>query len=126
MAHDGAEHCLEIKSRADRLADFSQRFEFPDRPSQFAGSRFQFLEQPHVLDGDHRLVGEGFEQLDLLVCERANFSSANHNHSDRQYLRAAAASQASCEYQYLLRSWTPETRFQSLPRCHEHELFAGR
>ena len=23
------------------------------------------MEQPHVLDGDHRLVGEGFEQLDL-------------------------------------------------------------
>ena len=25
----------------------------------------EFLEQPHVFDGDHRLVGEGFEQLDL-------------------------------------------------------------
>ena len=25
------------------------------------------LEQPHVLDGDHRLVGEGLDQLDLLV-----------------------------------------------------------
>ena len=24
---------------------------------------FEFLEQPHVLDGDHRLVGEGFESL---------------------------------------------------------------
>ena len=27
------------------------------------------LEQPHVLDGDHRLVGEGGDQLDLLVGE---------------------------------------------------------
>ena len=25
----------------------------------------EFLEQPDVLDGDHRLVGEGFKQLDL-------------------------------------------------------------
>ena len=25
------------------------------------------LEQPHVLDGDHGLVGEGFKQLDLLL-----------------------------------------------------------
>ena len=25
----------------------------------------EFLEQPHVLNGDHRLVGESFEQLDL-------------------------------------------------------------
>ena len=28
------------------------------------------VEQPHVLDGDHRLVGEGLNQLDLLVGER--------------------------------------------------------
>ena len=25
----------------------------------------EFLEQPHVLDRDHGLIGEGFEQLDL-------------------------------------------------------------
>ena len=25
------------------------------------------VEQPHVLDRDHRLVGEGLQQLDLLV-----------------------------------------------------------
>ena len=29
-----------------------------------------FVEQAHVLDRDHRLVGEGGEQLDLLVGER--------------------------------------------------------
>src|SRR5262249_2207556 len=28
-----------------------------------------FVEQPHVLDGDHRLVSEGRKQLDLLVSE---------------------------------------------------------
>ena len=25
----------------------------------------EFLEQSHVLDGDHRLIGEGFKQFDL-------------------------------------------------------------
>ena len=27
------------------------------------------LEQPRVLDGDHGLVGEGFDQFDLLIGE---------------------------------------------------------
>ena len=31
-----------------------------------------FFEQSHVLDGDHCLVGEGGEQLDLLIGERCN------------------------------------------------------
>ena len=35
------------------------------RLGDLAIALFQFLEQPHVLDGDDRLVGEGFEQLDL-------------------------------------------------------------
>ena len=35
----------------------------------------EFLEQPHILDGDHRLVGEGFEQLDLRRGEGAHFGA---------------------------------------------------
>ena len=31
--------------------------------------RLQLLEQPHVLDGDHRLVREGRHQLDLPLCK---------------------------------------------------------
>ena len=27
----------------------------------------QFFEQAHVLDGDHGLIGEGFEELNLLA-----------------------------------------------------------
>ena len=34
---------------------------------------FELLEQPHVLDRDHRLVGEGFKQLDLRRGEGAHF-----------------------------------------------------
>ena len=33
-------------------------------------SVLEFLEQAHVLDGDDRLVGEGFQELDLCWGER--------------------------------------------------------
>ena len=39
------------------------------RLREVAVARLQLLEQPHVLDGDDRLVGEGLEQRDLLVRE---------------------------------------------------------
>ena len=39
----------------------------------------EFFEQPHVLDGDHRLVGEGFKQGDLLVGEWLHLQTANSN-----------------------------------------------
>ena len=38
---------------------------------------FELLEEPGVLDSDHGLIGEGFEQLDLSLCERTNLNSAN-------------------------------------------------
>src|SRR5262252_10619470 len=37
----------------------------------------QLIEQPHVLDGDDRLVGKGFEEQDLLARERTYLLSAN-------------------------------------------------
>ena len=40
------------------------------RLAQLRVALAELLEQPHVLDGDHRLVGEGFEQIDLPVGER--------------------------------------------------------
>jgi hypothetical protein len=36
-----------------------------------------FVKQPDVYDGDHRLVGEGFEQGDLFIGERVNLGPAN-------------------------------------------------
>jgi hypothetical protein len=72
----GAEHRLEIKRRADRLAYLPQGFQFPNRPSQLAGTCFQFLEETYILNRDHCLVGEGFEKLDLRRSERAYFHAA--------------------------------------------------
>jgi hypothetical protein len=42
----------------------------------------QLREQAHVLDGDHRLVGEGLEQLDLRVAEWAHLSTSEHDRAD--------------------------------------------
>ena len=49
--------------------------------SRLPGSRSS-CEQAHVLDGDHRLVGEGLEQLDLLVGERPRLASADDDDAD--------------------------------------------
>ena len=53
------QHRLNIRRRAgDDAQDFARRRLLLQR-------FFEFLEQPHVLDGDHSLIGEGFDQVDL-------------------------------------------------------------
>ena len=42
---------------------------------QLAGARFHVLEQTHVFDGDHRLVGKGSDEFDLLFAERPHVRS---------------------------------------------------
>jgi hypothetical protein len=49
-------------------------------------ARFQLLEQPHVLDSNDRLVGEGVQQRYLRIGERPNFHSANDDDPDRSAL----------------------------------------
>src|SRR5262249_21210522 len=46
------------------------------RLGEIAVPDLEFLEQTHVLDGDDRLVGEGPEQLDLLVREWPHLASS--------------------------------------------------
>jgi hypothetical protein len=45
-------------------------------------TRLQLVERPHVLDGDHGLVGEGLEQRDLLVAERHDLGAAGRDRAD--------------------------------------------
>ena len=45
------------------------------RLRELAALVLDFVEQPHVLDRDHRLVGEGGDQLDLLVGERPHLGA---------------------------------------------------
>ena len=53
------------------------------------------LEQPHILDGDHGLVGKGRHQIDFAVVERFNPAARQRNDTDRLtqrlQLRAIAA-----------------------------------
>ena len=69
-------------------------------PARELGKRtillLQLGEQPHVLDGDHRLVGEGLEQLDLRRRRTAPGSrAANDDHAERVVRRGASASTAT-------------------------------
>ena len=61
LSNYGAEHRSEIERRADRLADLPERFQFPNRPSQLAGTCFQFLEETYILNRNHCLIGKCFE-----------------------------------------------------------------
>ena len=81
---DGVEHRLHVRRRAaDDAEHLGRRRLMLQRLAQFRVAFLQFLEQPHVLDGDHRLIGKGFEKRDLLVRERTNLRAANMNRSDR-------------------------------------------
>ena len=57
----------------------------------------QFLEQPHVLDGDDGLVGEGLQQSDLFVRERSDFGAANYDRPDRNTFTQQRRRQAQSE-----------------------------
>jgi hypothetical protein len=83
LRHDRREHDFEIEGGADCAADLAQRLQLVDGPRQFARPRLQLLEQADVLDCDHRLVGEGLEEVDLLVRERLDLDPANQDRPDR-------------------------------------------
>ena len=53
------------------------------RFGKFFGALLHLVEQPHVLDRDHRLVGEGGQQLNLPFRKRDGFRFANRNRADR-------------------------------------------
>ena len=55
------------------------------RLGEIIGALAQFVEQPRVLDGDDRLVGEGLDQRDLLVAERPHFLAVNGDRADQHH-----------------------------------------
>jgi hypothetical protein len=50
---------------------------------ELAALVLDFVEQSHVLDGDHRLIGEGRNQLNLLGSEWTHGTTRESNHSNR-------------------------------------------
>src|SRR5262249_44193298 len=95
--HSG-ESCLAQSSRApndslkDRLQiswgagnhteNFPCRRLLLQRLSQIAVAFLQFLEQPHVFDGDYGLVGEGLQKVNLLVGEWTDLGTADQNRAN--------------------------------------------
>ncbi len=80
--HDGLQDRVEVERRADGLADVAERAELLDRAAQLAGALLQLAEQPRVLDGDDRLVGEGLQQLDPTRREGADFPAGHRDRAD--------------------------------------------
>ena len=63
---DGVEDRLHVRGRAaDDAEHLGRRRLMLQGLAQFRVALLDLFEQPHVLDGDHGLIGEGFEQLDL-------------------------------------------------------------
>ena len=62
---------------------------------EVAVPRLQLLEQPHVLDRDDCLIGEGLEQRDLRVREAPHLAAAKEEHSDRHALAEEGRGQRS-------------------------------
>ena len=54
-----------------------------DRAGELLRPRLQLAEQAGVLDGDHRLVGEGLEERDLVVGEPAGLAAGHRDRPDR-------------------------------------------
>src|SRR4030095_14613011 len=77
---DCVQHRLDVSGRA---GNDPQNFA---RRSLLFKRFLELSEQPHVLKCDHCLVSEGFEKGNLLVAERTDLSTANHDSPDRNSL----------------------------------------
>src|SRR6266511_750681 len=80
---DGVEDRLHVRRRAaDDAEHLGRCCLILQGLAQFRVALLDFLEQTYVLDGDDGLVGEGFEQRDLLFGKRTNLRAADKNSSD--------------------------------------------
>ncbi len=83
VSDDRLKHRLHIRRRGtDCAKNFRGRCLLLERLGEIAVARLHFLEQPRVLDGDHRLVGEGGEEIDLFVAERSPLLTADDERAD--------------------------------------------
>ena len=54
----------------------------PERFAKIVGLRLHLLEQPHISDGDHRLIRKSLQHADLLVSEGMHLVAAEHDRAD--------------------------------------------
>src|SRR4030095_611872 len=77
------QHRLQIRRRSSNHAqNLARRGLLLQGLGAVAVAGMDFVKQPHVLDGDHGLVGEGIKKGDLLVREGTDLCAANHNCPD--------------------------------------------
>ena len=82
---DDVEHRLGVGDRAaDRRKNFARRALLVER-------LLRLVEQPHVLDRDHRLVAERAQQRDLALGERPHLVAAHQDDAEAPCLRGTAA-----------------------------------
>src|SRR5262249_28952814 len=92
------EHRLDVGRRAgDHVQDLGAGRLLLERLGELARARLHLVEQPHVLDGDDGLVGEGLEQLDLLRTEGPRFGAAHHEGPDDDSLAQQRHADASVQ-----------------------------
>ena len=82
-ADDRGEDGVEIERGADRASDIAEGGELLDRAGELLRPRLQLGQQAGVLDRDHRLIGEGLEERDLVVGEPAGFAAGHRDRPDR-------------------------------------------
>ena len=82
--HERVEHGLQVEGRAaDDLEHVGGRGLLLQRFTQVFRARLHLFEQPHVLDRDDSLVGEGLKQLDMMVGKRAGLCARDADLPDR-------------------------------------------
>src|SRR5262249_28493474 len=81
------EHRLNVGGRlADHAQDIARGRLLLERDPQLAVPSLKLREQPHVLDGDDRLIGKGPKQLNLRLAERAGCGPTQRDGADRAAL----------------------------------------
>ena len=73
----------QIEGGADRPPDLAEGRELLDRAGELLRPRLQLGQQARILDRDHRLIGEGLEERDLVVSEPAGFAARDGDRPDR-------------------------------------------
>ena len=88
------------RSNAERLMTFSTSAVAVcccSASVEVARARLHLVEQAHVLDRDHGLVGEGLHELDLALGERRRLARGDDEYADDLVRRASAARQSRRE-----------------------------
>ena len=85
--HERIEHSLQVEGRAaDNFQHVGGGGLLLKRFAQIARARLHLIEQAHVLDCDHRLVGESRNQLNLLFGKRSHRLASDDDHANRNTL----------------------------------------